>query len=102
MAFENRGTVLQCEPNNVLRYSHLSSLSRLPDEAGNYSVIEFRLTPLNDRTSLTLTIDNCPTEVIFRHLDFYSRTTIEVMKKVMEGRRAPPASASPFRTPTRR
>src|SRR6476660_6560264 len=51
--FENRGTVLQFEPRKVLQYSHLSSLSRLPDELENYSILEFRLAPINDETSLT-------------------------------------------------
>ena len=31
--FENKGTVLHFEPNSILRYSHLSSVSRLPDKA---------------------------------------------------------------------
>src|SRR5690349_7040417 len=30
--FENRGTVLQFDPGKILQYSHLSSVSRLPDE----------------------------------------------------------------------
>jgi uncharacterized protein YndB with AHSA1/START domain len=41
--FENKGTVLHFEPNSILRYSHLSSLSRLPDKSENYTVIEFGL-----------------------------------------------------------
>jgi uncharacterized protein YndB with AHSA1/START domain len=82
--FENRGTVLQWEPMRLLRYSHLSSLSRLPDRPENYSIFEFRLTPLDERTSLVLTIENFPTEVILRHLDFYWRTTVEVLKKMIE------------------
>src|SRR5919108_4165619 len=39
--FENTGTVLQFEPGKILRYSHLSSLSRLPEKPENYSVFEF-------------------------------------------------------------
>src|SRR5436190_6349108 len=39
--FENTGTVLQFEPEKVLQYSHLSSLSRLPDEPESYSVLDF-------------------------------------------------------------
>src|SRR5687767_10207996 len=31
MKFENKGRFLQFEPEKILRYSHLSSLSRLPD-----------------------------------------------------------------------
>jgi uncharacterized protein YndB with AHSA1/START domain len=82
--FENKGTVLQFESDSVLQYNYLSSLSRLPDKPENYSSIEFRLAPLENRTSFTLTLRNFPTETIFRHIDFYWRATIEVMKTWIE------------------
>jgi uncharacterized protein YndB with AHSA1/START domain len=82
--FENKGTVLQFEPGKVLRYNYLSSLSRLPDKPESYSTIEFRLVPLENQTSLTLTLRNFPTEAIFRHVDFYWRATIEIMKDLAE------------------
>ena len=43
--FENRGTVLQYEPEKRLQYSHLSSISRLPDRLESYSLIGFELQP---------------------------------------------------------
>lgn len=82
--FENKGTVLQFEPNKFLQYNYLSSLSQLPDEPGNYSIIEFRLEPAEDHTALALTISNFPTETIFKHVDFYWRGTIEILKKLIE------------------
>ena len=82
--FENKGTVLQFESNKVLQYNYLSSLSQLPDEPGNYSIIEFSLAPAEDHTSLSLTINNFPTETIFKHVDFYWRGTIEVLRKLIE------------------
>ena len=82
--FENKGAVLQFEPGKVLRYNYLSSLSRLPDIPENYSIIEFKLAPLEHHTSLTLTISNFPTEIIFKHIDFYWRTTIVLLKKFIE------------------
>jgi uncharacterized protein YndB with AHSA1/START domain len=83
--FENRGTVLHFEPNSILRYSHFSSLSRLPDEAENYTIIEFRLarTEVNT-TSLNVTISNFPSEPIFKHFEYYWRITIEVIKRFIE------------------
>src|ERR1051326_6401781 len=36
--FENNGLVLQFEPEKVLRYSHLSSISRLPDKPESYAI----------------------------------------------------------------
>jgi len=82
--FENRGTVLQFEPDKALQYNYLSSLSRLPDKPENYSIIGFGLAPIENQTSLTLTINNFPTETIFKHIEFYWGTTIEIMKKLVE------------------
>lgn len=92
ISFENKGTVLRFEPNSILQYSHLSSLSRLPDKPENYSVIEFRLTPREENsTSLTVEITNFPTESIFRHIDFYWRVTIDVIKRFVEDFQEAPA-----------
>ena len=82
--FENKGKVLQFEPERILRYSHLSSLSRLPDKDESYSVFEFRLTPIDQETSLTLTLSNFPTESIYKHLAFYWNVTLEIIKKMIE------------------
>ena len=84
--FENKGTVLHFEPNSVLRYSHFSSVSRLPDEAENYTIIEFRLARTEENsTSLNVTISNFLSESIFKHFEYYWRITIEVIKRFIEG-----------------
>ena len=82
--FENKGTVLQFERETILQYSHLSSLSRLSDQTENYSVLEFRLAPINDQTTLTLTLSNFPTETIYKHLAFYWNVTLEILKRMIE------------------
>lgn len=82
--FENRGSILQYEPNRILQYTHLNSLSRLEDKPKNYSVISFELKPAKHQTILTLTIENFPTETIYRHLSFYWMGTIEKIKRITE------------------
>ena len=82
--FENNGTVLQFEPEKILRYTHLSSLSRLADKPENYSVLEFRVAPIENQTALTLTLSNFPTESIYKHLAFYWNVTLEVLKRRLE------------------
>jgi uncharacterized protein YndB with AHSA1/START domain len=84
LKFENKGTILQFEPGKLLRYNILSSLSRLPEISENYTIFEFALSPIDNHTSLTLVITNFPTETIYRHLDFYWRTTIELIKNCVE------------------
>ncbi|MDH7463714.1 SRPBCC domain-containing protein [Chitinophagaceae bacterium 26-R-25] len=82
--FENKGVVLQFHKNSRLRYSHLSSISRLTDEQDNYSILDFILVAATDGTELQLNITNFPTEVIRKHLEFYWRATVVKIKKMAE------------------
>ena len=84
--FENKGIVLQFEKERKLSYSHLSSVSRLPDRQENYSILEFILTPVDKQTSLMINISNFPTEIIRKHLEFYWRTTVLKIKQSVEKR----------------
>jgi len=47
-----------------------SSLSRLPDNPEDYSLVEFRLTPAGDQTILTLTQSNLVAEAAYEHARF--------------------------------
>ncbi|WP_276131652.1 SRPBCC family protein [Polluticoccus soli] len=82
--FENKGTVLQYEAGVALEYSHLSSISRLKDEPGNYTSIAFKLEPSGSQTTLLFTASNFPTETIYKHLAFYWNVTLEKIKKQVE------------------
>jgi uncharacterized protein YndB with AHSA1/START domain len=82
--FENKGTVLHYDPNKMLKYNYLSSISRLADQPEHYTSIEFTLSPEEDQTRLILTLSNFPTESIFKHVGFYWRTTIHMMKNLAE------------------
>jgi uncharacterized protein YndB with AHSA1/START domain len=85
-SFENNGKVLQFDPEKTIQYTHLSSVSRLPDRPESYSLVEFRLHPTENQTTLTLTVSNFPTESIYQHLAFYWNVTVEVLKKMIEER----------------
>ncbi len=82
--FENRGIVLHFDPGQRLQYSHLSSISRLPDQPDSYSSVDFHLKPEEKRTLLTVTLSNFPNESIYKHLSFYWGGTLEVLKKLVE------------------
>ena len=87
--FEGKGIVLRFEPEQTLCHTQLSSVSRLPDEPQSYSTLCFALASAATRTSVTLTIDNFPTETIFKHLNFYWSTTLEIFKRFVEQRETP-------------
>ncbi len=83
--FENRGTVLQMERERLLRYTHLSSLSRLQDVPEHYTELCFELAPDGAETVLTVTVSNFPTEVIYRHMAYYWMVAPELLRKFLEG-----------------
>jgi uncharacterized protein YndB with AHSA1/START domain len=82
--FENRGVVLEFEKDKRLCYTHLSSVSRLPDIPENYSKLLFTLKEGPTATELTVTVENFPTESIQKHLQFYWRGTLTRIKAVAE------------------
>lgn len=85
--FENKGLVLKFKPEKNLQYSHLSSVSHLPDRAENYSVLDFQLHPIHKKTQLMFTLSNFPTESIYKHMAFYWNVTLEVFKRIAEEQR---------------
>lgn len=87
-SFENRGTVLAFEPEARLSYTHLSSVSRLADQPENYTILEFRLTPLDARTRLDFQAHQFPTEVIRKHLAFYWGGTLDEIARQAASRYA--------------
>ncbi len=78
--FENKGIVLIFDKERKLSFTHLSSVSNLPDIPENYSTLIFTLEPSSTATLLSLTIENFPTESIQKHLEFYWRTTLVTIK----------------------
>ena len=83
-SFENKGVVLEYSPEHTVSYNFLSSISRLPDSAENYTIIRFGLEPEGRQTLLSLIITNFPTTTIYQHLNFYWNTTIVMIKKMIE------------------
>ncbi len=84
--FKNTGVVLQFVENSVLEYSHLSSLSQLPEQDENYTLIKFTLQQEENHTRLELDLSNFPTESTYKHIEFYWSITLEVLKRFVEER----------------
>lgn len=57
-AYEDKGTVLECRPNVLLRISHYSPLSGLPDLPENYHTVEYRLSARAEGTGVTIVQSN--------------------------------------------
>ena len=91
--FSATGTVLRFERERLLRYSQLSSLSRLEGTPENHSILEFRLGGTNslDATVLTISVSGCPNDVIAKHLALYWGGTADIIRKHVEARAHQPA-----------
>jgi uncharacterized protein YndB with AHSA1/START domain len=81
---ENKGVILEFEPEKVFRYNYWTKISRLPDTPENYSEITFKLEPVGGQTMLTVTQTNFVAKASFEHADFYWRATVRIIKHLAE------------------
>jgi|GEM_PF-2167995 len=69
--FENRGRIVRWDPPRRFTWTHLSTLSNLPDEPASYTTLDFALEPACGGTTLSFTMHGFPTLVIRKHLVLY-------------------------------
>ena len=84
LPFENRGKILRFDPPNVLEYTHWSTLSIVPDLPEHYSIVRFHLQETVDQTLLTLSLGNLLTFEILKHMEFYWKTALHLLKEAAE------------------
>jgi hypothetical protein len=85
--FKNTGTVLINDVEKHLRYSQLSSISHLTDCLENHAVIDFQLFLMALGTRLEFRVSNCVNVEIYKHHEFYWKTTLWQLKKEVEKRK---------------
>jgi uncharacterized protein YndB with AHSA1/START domain len=61
-SYEDKGTVLEVEPQRLLRYTHWSPMGGSEDRPENYHTLTFELSGKDGETILTLKQDNNPTQ----------------------------------------
>ena len=82
--YEDKGTILEVEPNRVLAYSHFSPLSGQPDVPENYHTVRIELDGRGGETLVTLTQDRNATKQEREHSQKNWRMMLEGLKKVVE------------------
>ncbi len=83
-AFEDRGTVLRVEPGRLLQSTHFSPLSGAPDLPENHHTVTIELRPDGERTLLSLTQDNNPSESAREHSEKNWSAMLAGLKKAVE------------------
>ncbi|MGH9360804.1 MAG: SRPBCC family protein [Thermoanaerobaculia bacterium] len=82
--YEDKGVILDLEPERLLRYSHFSPLSGLPDTPENYHTVTIELAEQAGRTLVSLDQDNNPTEEAREHSAKNWRMMLEGLRKLLE------------------
>jgi uncharacterized protein YndB with AHSA1/START domain len=83
-AYEDKGVIRQFKPNQALQYTHFSPLAGLPDKPENYHTVSIQLSPDGDRTRVSLTQDNNPTEEARSHSEKNWKMMLDGLKKFVE------------------
>jgi len=82
--YEDKGEILELEPQHLLSYSHFSPLTGKPDEPDNYHTVTIELSEQPKGTLVTLSQDNNATEQEREHSEQNWKMVLEGLKKVVE------------------
>lgn len=82
--YEDKGKVLQVEPEKLLVSTFWSSLSGLPDVPESYNTVRYELSPESGGTRLTVTQDNNATPEEASHSEQNWKIVLDSMKKMLE------------------
>ncbi len=83
-AYEDKGSVLQSEPNRVLLITHWSPLSGTPNTPENYHKVSYELAAENGSTQLTITQDNNSSKEEQEQNANFWKMVLDGMKKLLE------------------
>ncbi len=83
--YEDKGTILEIEPNHILKATYFSSMSTLEDKPENYNIITYELTPESEgHTKLTVTQANNPSPESAAQSSENWKTILAGLKKIVE------------------
>ena len=82
--YEDKGEILEVQPNRLLRVTHFSPLAGLPDEPEHYHTLTYELDEHNGTTHVLLTQDNNGTEAEAERATANWTTMLEALKNTVE------------------
>ena len=91
-AYEDKGTILAFEPLQLLKTTHYSPSSGLPDSPENYHTVEYRLADADEGTSVTITQGNNKSEEEVEHSAATWRIVLQNLKEFLESQPNEPRS----------
>jgi uncharacterized protein YndB with AHSA1/START domain len=82
--YQDKGVILDIEPQRMLRYTHFSPLSGAPDVPENYHTLTYELSDEGDNTLVVLSQDNNSTEEDREHSQKMWEMMLVSLKNVVE------------------
>ena len=82
--YHEKGTILQCQPQRQLQYSHWSDLEQLPDLPENYRNWTFRIESRDLGVILSVTEDNISDETKRARSDEFWAGVLSTIKGIVE------------------
>lgn len=82
--YEDKGIVLQVNPERLLQFSHFSPLSGVPDKPENYHIVTIELTGDGNQTRVSLSQDNNSTDTEREHSEKNWEMMLSALKKFVE------------------
>lgn len=86
--YEDKGKILQLQPQELLEYTHFSPLTGAADRPENYHTVTIRLAEEPAGVRVTLSQNNNATEQERQHSEQNWMQMLEGLKRVVEGPRA--------------
>ncbi|HTB05476.1 MAG TPA: SRPBCC family protein [Bacteroidia bacterium] len=83
-AYVDKGKILVYKPEELLITTYLSGISGKADIPENYQKVSYALTPLENKTKLTITQENIESEESKKHSEENWGKVLHEMKKVIE------------------
>jgi uncharacterized protein YndB with AHSA1/START domain len=82
--FEDKGQILEIEPERHLKYSHFSPLSGEPDKPESYHTVTIDLAKLGDAIRVELSQDKNPSDKALAESEKNWKMMLEGLKKAVE------------------
>ncbi len=82
-SYEDKATILEIEPDKLLKYSYWSSMSGTPDLPENYAEIAYMLSQQNGKTVMTISQGGIASEESKKHSETNWRMVMDNLKKVL-------------------
>jgi uncharacterized protein YndB with AHSA1/START domain len=82
--YEDKGEILEIEPNKMLKTTYFSSMSGQEDVSDNYDVITYTLVENGDKTTLTISTENIKDQASANQSAENWNTVLKGMKDLLE------------------